>query len=102
MAKTQAIRQRIKSVKNIHQITKTMEMVSASKLHKAQEAALQSRMYSFSAREALTRLKKIAPNYIHPLFAQRDIKTQLVLFLQVIVVWQELITEISSRNLLDS
>lgn len=79
MAKTQAIRQRIKSVKNIHQITKTMEMVSASKLHKAQEAALQSRIYAFSAREALTRLKKIVPDYIHPLFAQRDIKTQLII-----------------------
>lgn len=79
MAKTQTIRRRIKSVKNIHQITKTMEMVAASKLHKAQEAALQSRIYAFSAREALTRLKKIVPDYIHPLFAQREIQSQLII-----------------------
>jgi len=79
MAKTQAIRRRIKSVKNIHQITKTMEMVAASKLHRAQEAALQSRIYAFSAREALTRLKKIVPDYLHPLFAQREIQNQLII-----------------------
>jgi F-type H+-transporting ATPase subunit gamma len=79
MAKTQTIRRRIKSVKNIHQITKTMEMVAASKLHRAQEAALQSRMYAFSAREALTRLKKIVPDYAHPLFAQREIQSQLII-----------------------
>jgi len=34
------IRRRIKSAKNIAQITKAMEMVSASKMKKAQEAAL--------------------------------------------------------------
>lgn len=79
MAKTQTIRRRIKSVKNIHQITKTMEMVAASKLHRAQEAALQSRMYAFSAREALTRLKKIVPDYMHPLFAKRDIQSHLII-----------------------
>lgn len=79
MAKTQAIRRRIKSVKNIHQITKTMEMVAASKLHRAQEAALQSRIYAFSAREALTRLKKIVPDYTHPLFSQREIQNQLII-----------------------
>lgn len=79
MAKTQAIRRRIRSVKNIHQITKTMEMVSASKLHRAQEAALRSRMYAYTAREALSRLRKILPGDIHPLFEKREVKNELVI-----------------------
>jgi len=79
MAKTQALRRRMKSVKNIHQITKTMEMVAASKLHRSQEAALHSRAYAYAGREALARLRVIAPDYVHPLFAKREIKTQLII-----------------------
>jgi len=69
----------MKSVKNIHQITKTMEMVAASKLHRSQEAALHSRAYAYAGREALARLRVIAPDYVHPLFAKREIKTQLII-----------------------
>jgi F-type H+-transporting ATPase subunit gamma len=43
MASTQQLRQRITSVKNTKQITKAMEMVAASKLRRAQEAAVASR-----------------------------------------------------------
>ncbi len=79
MAKAQAIRRRIKSVRNIHQITKTMEMVSASKLHRAQEAALRSRMYAMTAREALVRLRMIIPTELHSLFAKRPVESQLII-----------------------
>jgi F-type H+-transporting ATPase subunit gamma len=40
MASTRDIRRRIKSVKNTRQITKAMELVAASKMKKAQQAAL--------------------------------------------------------------
>ncbi|MBV8706854.1 MAG: ATP synthase F1 subunit gamma [Acidobacteriaceae bacterium] len=40
------IRRRIRSVKNMQQITKAMKMVSAAKLRRAQERALQSRPYA--------------------------------------------------------
>lgn len=40
------IRRRIRSVKNMQQITKAMKMVSAAKLRRAQEHALQSRPYA--------------------------------------------------------
>lgn len=40
------IRRRIKSAKNISQITKAMEMVSASKMKKAQDAALATRPFT--------------------------------------------------------
>ena len=42
MAKGLDIRRRIRSVKNTKAITKAMEMVAASKMRKAQEAALRS------------------------------------------------------------
>ncbi len=46
MANTRDIRRRIKSVKNIAQITKAMQMVAASKMRRAQEQALAGRPYA--------------------------------------------------------
>lgn len=78
MAKVQTIRRRIKSVKNINQITKAMEMVAASKLRRAQEATLKSRTYALSARELLAHLRTLASDAAHPLFATREVKQRLV------------------------
>ncbi|MEX1997189.1 MAG: ATP synthase F1 subunit gamma [Candidatus Andersenbacteria bacterium] len=79
MAKVQTIRRRIKSVKNINQITYAMQMVAASKLRRAQEATLRSRTYALSAREALARLKQLTRTEEHPLFAQRTIDKRLII-----------------------
>jgi len=46
MSSTRLIKRRIKSAQNISQITKAMEMVSASKMKRAQQQALASRPYS--------------------------------------------------------
>jgi F-type H+-transporting ATPase subunit gamma len=46
VASTRDIRRRIKSVKNTRQITKAMELVAASKMKKAQQAALAGRPYA--------------------------------------------------------
>jgi len=46
MPSTREIRRRIKSVKSTKQITKAMELVSASKMRRASEAALGSRPYA--------------------------------------------------------
>lgn len=46
MANTREIRRRIKSVKNTAQITKAMQLVAASKMRRAQQAALSGREYS--------------------------------------------------------
>ena len=40
------IRRRIKSVKNTAQITKAMQMVAASKMRRAQDAAMAGRPYA--------------------------------------------------------
>ena len=46
MPSTRDIRRRIKSVKNTRQITKAMELVAASKMKKAQQAAMAGRPYA--------------------------------------------------------
>ena len=46
MASPREIRRRIRSVRNISQITRAMEMVSASKMRRAQQRVLASRPYS--------------------------------------------------------
>ena len=45
MPSTRDIRRRIRSVKNTAQITKAMQMVAASKMRKAQQAALARRPF---------------------------------------------------------
>jgi F-type H+-transporting ATPase subunit gamma len=55
---TKAIKQKIKSVGNIKKITKTMEMVSISKMRRAVDKALASRAYSKYALELLVNLSK--------------------------------------------
>jgi F-type H+-transporting ATPase subunit gamma len=64
---TREIRRRIKSVKNIGQITKAMELVSASKMRKAQGAAASSRSYSRLSSELLKNLLDKVALSTHPI-----------------------------------
>jgi F-type H+-transporting ATPase subunit gamma len=74
---TKIIKTRIKSVKNTKKITKAMEMVSASKMRKAVDAALGTRMYAQLAKELLEHLAHIdEPNY--PLLEKRSVKNILM------------------------
>lgn len=74
MPSTQDIRRRIKSVKNIQQITKAMKMVAAARLRKAQEKALASRPYTQKIREVLTSVTQKAGDVSHPLLEARPVK----------------------------
>ena len=74
---TKIIKTRIKSVKNTKKITKAMEMVSASKMRKAVDAALGTRVYAQLAKELLEHLVHIdEPNY--PLLEKRSVKNILM------------------------
>ena len=53
MPSTRDLRRRIKSIKNTSQITKAMQMVAASKMRKAQQAALAGRSYATLMNEVL-------------------------------------------------
>ena len=54
------VKNRIKAVKNIGQITKAMEVVAATKMRKSQQVALDSRPYAFKALNLLAILGKQA------------------------------------------
>lgn len=77
MASRQQLKQRIGSVKSTKQITKAMELVSASKMRRAQEQALRSRDYRNLARKILARLRELTNVKKHPLYAQRTITSRL-------------------------
>ena len=71
---TRDIRRRIKSVQNTAQITKAMEMVSASKLRKVQDAVLQAKPFLQSMQEMLAAISYSARQVKHPLLAVRPVK----------------------------
>ncbi len=80
MASRQQIKRRIGSVRNTRQITRAMQLMSASKLRRAQEAVLGPRKYSEIAREMLTQLRRLAKyDTTSDLFEQRDIKNRLII-----------------------
>ncbi|MEI6052438.1 MAG: ATP synthase F1 subunit gamma [Opitutaceae bacterium] len=79
MASTRDIRRRIKSVKNTRQITKAMELVAASKMKKAQAAALASRPYTQLMADMLAALESSVDKSFHPFLAQREVKTRGIL-----------------------
>lgn len=77
MASTTALKQRIKSVRSTRQITKAMQLVSASKMRRAQEYAFRSRDYRDAATELLQRLGAIDEVAKEPLFQKRKVNDRL-------------------------
>ena len=79
MASTREIRRRIKSIRSTAQITKAMQMVAASKMRRAQEAAIAVRpfirMVYRIQRKAVTRVV----DFTHPLLEVRPVKKRLVI-----------------------
>lgn len=72
MATIRSIQKRIKSAKNISKITKAMQMVSASKMRKAQDAASHARPYQEKIAEAVTMLSAGVERSLHPLLRDAD------------------------------
>lgn len=81
MANTQDIRRRIKSIRNIGQLTKAMQMVAASKMRRAQQQALAGRPYATLMNRVLVSLQKRTDPRLHPLLDIRDVKKELLLII---------------------
>jgi F-type H+-transporting ATPase subunit gamma len=81
MPSTRDIRRRIKSVKNTRQITKAMELVAASKMKKAQQAALASRPYAELMARMLGALADRVEESQHPFLARREVKTRGIILI---------------------
>jgi F-type H+-transporting ATPase subunit gamma len=82
MPSPKAIKQRIKSTKRTAQITKAMEVVSATKMRKAQEFALSARPFAVASLEMLENLIKRTPMLVGelpPLLQKREIRNSLLL-----------------------
>lgn len=79
MASTRDIRRRIKSVKNTRQITRAMELVAASKMKKAQAAAVAGRPYAQLLSNMLAALAPKVDGSLHPFLQPREVKNRGIL-----------------------
>ena len=75
MQNLRVIKGRIKSAKNIAQITKAMELVAASKMKKAQAAAESGKLYAEMIREMVMKLGTKVDMSSHPLLIKPKVLT---------------------------
>ena len=66
MSNAREIRTKIKSVQNTKKVTRALEMVSASKIRKAQERMAASRPYADMMRQVAGHIAHATPEYRHP------------------------------------
>jgi len=67
MSNARLIKSRIKTTKNIRQITKAMEMVAASKMRRAQVQAISSKPYANKLQESMRRVARASGSLSHAL-----------------------------------
>ncbi|HXL14532.1 MAG TPA: ATP synthase F1 subunit gamma [Methylomirabilota bacterium] len=80
MATLRDIRRRIRSVKSTAQITKTMEMVSAAKLRRAQAVVESARPYATDLAAVLANLASEASGDLsHPAFQGREVRRRAII-----------------------
>ena len=77
MANLKDIRNKIKSVKSIQQVTKAMKMVAAAKLRKSQENMEKARPYSGSMQETINSILPDINRGLLPILDNRSIKKSL-------------------------
>ena len=74
MASLIDIRRRLKSVRNMRQITRAMKMVSAARLRRAQDRAIAARPYAKALLDVLASVSSRVQDAKHPLLATREEK----------------------------
>jgi F-type H+-transporting ATPase subunit gamma len=72
MGKSREIKTRIKAVKNIQRITRTMQMIATSKFARAQQAATSSKPYTEGLFDLVAQLASAAGDIEHPLLDSTD------------------------------
>ena len=81
MESLQTTKRRIRSVQNINQITKAMELVAATKMRKSQEIAINSRPYAFAALDLLAILSELEGVELPSILEHRTIEHSLIILL---------------------
>ncbi len=74
MATGKEIRGKIKNFESTKKITKAMEMISVSKMRKAQERMRAARPYAEKVRNIAANLGEANPEYVHPFMKHNDTK----------------------------
>jgi F-type H+-transporting ATPase subunit gamma len=74
MPSERELRRRLRSIRNIRQVTKAMQTVAASRMRRAQSAVLASRPYEERLRSVLNDLGPYADPEAHPLLARRPVR----------------------------
>jgi F-type H+-transporting ATPase subunit gamma len=75
------VRRRIRSVENTQKITKAMQVVSATRLRRAQQAVQATRPYADKMREVLQTTAERASEYRHPYLQPREGNRALVILI---------------------
>ena len=72
MASGREIKTKIKSVQNTRKVTRALEMVSASKIRKAQDRMKTSRPYAQAMKQVIGHLAQASTDVQHPFLVERD------------------------------
>ena len=67
MANVRALRKRLKAIRNIRKITRTMELIATARFKKAMDRATQAAAYTKKIGEIAADLSQAATNFSHPL-----------------------------------
>ena len=82
MAGGREIKTKIKSTQNMRKVTRALEMVSASKIRKAQDLMKASRPYAKQMRKVIAHIAQASTDFTHPFLVQRE-KTARVAYVVV-------------------
>lgn len=72
MAKARAVLKRLKAVKNIRKITRTMELIATARFKKAMDRATEAAAYTRKIAELAADLAESATDFSHPLMEARE------------------------------
>ena len=72
MASGREIKTKIKSTQNMRKVTRALEMVSASKIRKAQDLMKASRPYARAMRKVIAHVAQASTDFSHPFLLERE------------------------------
>ena len=81
MAKARAIVKRLKAVKNIRKITKTMELIATARFKKAMDRATEAAAYTKKISEIVADLSATNLTFTHPLLKAHETQTNGILLI---------------------
>ena len=81
MAKARAIVKRLKAVKNIRKITRTMELIATARFKKAMDRATEAAAYTKKIAEIVADLSNANLNFTHPLLTAHESQSNGILLI---------------------